>query len=411
MQRTHGCLYCGRDGPRNREHVIPAGLGAGDAWVLDDLVCQTCNEFFSQDLEVSVLRRGEIGLGRLALQRQGRSRGNKTRAPTFEMMSGKLLTEDGRALEISLGHGLAPQILTQITLHGEQLEGNGSDRRKVEVFLRRLERVLSDRVELITKRAAAGQLHTCLELVDLREAYVQSTVRAVKRPGGDAIWLEMPHPEMPGAPARILERERGSLVVQVQGQDVGAAAQLLSIVKRNVPKLLAALTATLQERDVEKPQIRIASESPLEVDVDRLVAKIGFNLLAFHHGAEFCRHGRFDACCAAIRSGTPSLRSGRWDDSEGLLPRLKQVFARRHWMMLAPIPNPETGGLALAFGCSLYGGASRLVILTEDLPSDCRNLFAFHAVDYQAHTVQRYDLLEVTRLTRHVPNPQDRPGD
>ena len=215
---------------------------------------------------------------------------------------------------------------------------------------------------------------------------------------------------MPGTPARILERERGSLVVQVQGQEVDAAAQFLHLVRSNAPKLLAALTATVREKDIEKPQIRIASESPLEEDVDRLIAKIGFNLLAFHHGAEFCRHGRFDPICAAIRAGAPSLRSGRWDESEGLLPKLKQVFARRHWMMLAPIPNPESTGLALAFGCSLYGGASRLVILTEDLPRDGHNLFAFFAVDYQAHTVQRYDLLEVTRLTRQVPSPADRPN-
>ena len=44
-----------------------------------------------------MLRRGEIGLGRLALQQQGRSRGNETRAPIFEMTSGKLL--DGGPVE------------------------------------------------------------------------------------------------------------------------------------------------------------------------------------------------------------------------------------------------------------------------------------------------------------------------
>ncbi|WP_423596469.1 hypothetical protein [Roseateles sp. MS654] len=127
----------------NREHAIPAGLGAGDALVLDDLKCRASNEFFLQDLEVCVLRRGEIGLGRLALQQQGRSWGNKTRAPTFEMTPGKLSREDGRALELSLGHALAPQILPQVRLHGEQLEGNGSDRGRVEVLFQRLECVLS----------------------------------------------------------------------------------------------------------------------------------------------------------------------------------------------------------------------------------------------------------------------------
>jgi hypothetical protein len=133
--------------------------------------------------------------------------------------------------------------------------------------------------------------------------------------------------------------------------------------------------------------------------------KIGFNLLAFHHGEMLCRHERFDATCTAIRAGQPSLRSGRWDDTESVLPRLKQAFAQRHWMMLSPIPNPSTDGLSLAFGCSLYGGASRLMILTEDLPSSLANLFAFYAVDYQEHTVQRYDLPEVFRLTRHLPGP------
>ncbi|MFX1682936.1 hypothetical protein PV762_27295 [Mitsuaria sp. CC2] len=392
-----GCIYCGQDGPFNAEHAIPAGLGAGDEFVLEDLVCKACNDFFSRDLEVRVLRRGDIGLGRLALQPHGRSRGSKTRAPTFEMSSAKLLTEDGRALEIALGTGLAPEILPQLTLRGRELEGNGSDRAKVGVFLQRLDRVLGERIELVLKRLDSEKSLTFEDLRWNGGAYEHVGARTEGKPGKDAIWMESPQPDTGSLP-RALERQNGSIVFQVKERDVSAAATLATLLRRNLPTLQQSLSSVARETDIQQPQIRVTGHSPLEEDVARLIAKIGFNLLALEQGAEFCRHPRFDVVRSAVRTGSPELLMSEWRETEGLLPMLRRIFAQRHWMMLAPMPNPGTQGHGLAFGCSFYGGASRIVLLTEDLPAQNLDFHVFYAVDYQTHSVARYDLRQVVQM-------------
>ncbi len=403
MPTSYTCIYCGHDGPFNVEHAIPAGLGAGNALVLDGLVCKACNDFFSRDLEVRVLRRGEIGLGRLALQPHGRSRGGKTKAPTFESTSAKLLTEDGRALEVKLGSGLAPEILPQLTLDGDQLEGNGSDRTKVAAFLQRLGRVLGDRVELLTKRVEAEKSLTFVQLVWSSNGYVPSSESAPGKPGRDTIWMEPPQAET-GGRARMLERHNGSLVVQVHEQDVDAAASLATMIRHNLSKLTQQLSTLVHETDIPQPQIRVSGHSPTDEDLARLTAKIGFNLLALEQGREFCRAPRFDAVRTAIRTGSPQLRMSPWTEKEGLLPKLHQLFAGKHWMMLSPMPNPRTGARGLVFCSSLYGGVARIVSLTDDLPDQYFDFHVFYVVDYQRQSVSRHTLLDVVKMLQRAPS-------
>lgn len=398
--RAQGCVYCGRDGPYNDEHVIPAGLGAGNAMLLQGLVCKPCNDDFSK-LEVRVLRRGDIGLGRLALQEHGRDRGAKTRAPTFEASSAKLMTEDGRALEIGLGHRLAVEILPQVTQRGEFLEGGGSDRSRVERFLLRLDELLTATVSLVAKRSSAAESHTLTPLQLGPTGYVVTGAQSLKKPGADVIWLEAPESDIPGSYPRVLERSRSSIAVQVAEADAAAAATFLTLVKANLPNLKTALSTTIREVDIDQPPVHVIAHAPFEDEVARLIAKIGFNLLVFDQGEALARHTRFDALCAAVCKGEPELPMRVWSDTEGILPKLRKIFAQRHWMMLAPLPNPA-GGLGLAFGCSLYGGAARLVLLADEIPPGFENAHAFFAVNYQAHTVQRFNLAQVLTKIRAV---------
>ncbi len=222
--------------------------------LLQGLVCKPCNDDFSK-LEVRVLRRGDIGLGRLALQAHGRDRGGKTRAPTFESSSAKLMTEDGRALEIGLGHRLAVEILPQITQRGPLLEGGGSDRSKVERFLLRLEGLLNAKVSLVRKRRSTGDLHTLTQLELGAAGYVVAGTQSLAKPDNHVIWLEAPESGMPGSYPRVLERSQASIAVQVADADAAAAAAFLSLVKANLPSLKAALSTTVREVDIERPQI------------------------------------------------------------------------------------------------------------------------------------------------------------
>lgn len=71
----------------------------------------------------------------------------------FEAVSPKLMTDDGRKLEVSLGHRLHVEITLQITRRGSMLEGSGTDRSKVAHFCKRLERLL------VAKQSAG--IHSC----------------------------------------------------------------------------------------------------------------------------------------------------------------------------------------------------------------------------------------------------------
>lgn len=394
--RAAGCIYCGSNGPYNAEHVIPAGLGAGDAMQLRDLVCKQCNDDFSK-LEVRVLRRGDIGLGRLALQEHGRDRGSKTKPPTFETTSAKLMTEDGRALEISLGHRLAAEILPQITQRGQFLEGGGTNRSKVEHFLTRLEGLLGNKVSLVRKRSSNTEPYTITQLELGATGYHVTGTSKVMRLSADVFWLEMPESDIPGSYPRVMERSQTSIAIQVVDSNVDAATAFLSLVKANLISLKVALLGTIQAMDIQQPQIRVSALAPQEDEVARLMAKIGFNLLVHNQGESLCRNECFDALCLAIRTGQSELKVNVWSDSEGILPMLRQIFTQQHWMMIAPIPNPA-GGLGLAFGCSFYGGAARILLLADEFPAGFEAPYAFFAVNYQDHTVQHFNLAQISAL-------------
>lgn len=53
------CIYCRRKGIRfSREHIIPESFGkfGPDTWVLHDMVCQYCNQYFADNLELGFAR-------------------------------------------------------------------------------------------------------------------------------------------------------------------------------------------------------------------------------------------------------------------------------------------------------------------------------------------------------------------
>lgn len=225
----------------------------------------------------------------------------------------------------------------------------------------------------------------------------------VARPGADVFWLEAPEPDAPGSHPRVMERSQASIAIQVADSSVDAAAAFLSLVKANLSSLKAKLLATVEAVDIQQPQIRVSALAPPEDEVARLIAKIGFNLLVYDQGESLCRNQRFDALCLAVREGKPELKVSVWSDTEGILPMLKQVFSQRHWMMIAPIPNPA-GGLGLAFGCSFYGGAARIVLLADEMPVGFEAPYAFFAVDYQTHTVQYFNLAQISAKIQSAKN-------
>lgn len=393
------CIYCGAAGPFTDEHAISAGLGAGDRLQLHELVCGQCNGAFSK-FEVRVLRRGDIGLGRLVLQMHSRDRGKKTKAPTFEPVSSTLIAEDGRKLEVSLGSRLSAEVIPQITQRGPKLELGGTDPLKIESFFKHLDLLLVDKLILVVKKSTGGPSFTEALLILEKTGYALVDTRAVRKPSDFAIWLETAQDSVNGVFPRVVARGPTSVAVQIPQGDVAQAAAFLSLIKANLLDLKAELLAKPEMFGDQKPLIHVVADS-VEEEVVRLIAKTGFNLLVLTLGESLCRREEFDALCGFVLKGTPPLAVKVWNDSEGLLPQLIRIFAHKHWMMLMSMPNPE-GGSGLAFACSFYGGPVRTVLLVDLLPPDCEPK-VFFSVDYQNHTVQQYGLREITKLIREAP--------
>lgn len=220
----------------------------------------------------------------------------------------------------------------------------------------------------------------------------------MNKPGPEVIWLKAHTEDFPGQDHTVLLRPQGSVAVRVVGGDAPTAAAYLSLVKANLESLRSQLATTAQATEIQHPSVRVRAEAPDDVDVARLIAKIGFNLLVHDQGNALCRDQCFDDICTFVRTGAPERGFGVWGGDEGLAPLMRTRFAGQHWMMLAPMPDPHgglNGRVGLAFVCSLYGGAARLMLLADDVPGALRDAHVIASVDYEKQLVERFDLVSL----------------
>src|SRR5471030_2615714 len=83
-----GCIYCGLLRPFNDEHVFPAGLGGDDrAFMLRDLVCETCNSETFSRMEAGLMRNSPEAFARVHSQSRGRKRKKSSGGPKFQPKS------------------------------------------------------------------------------------------------------------------------------------------------------------------------------------------------------------------------------------------------------------------------------------------------------------------------------------
>lgn len=83
------CIFCGSCGPFNSvEHIIPEGLGNKDL-ILENKVCDKCNNYFGSKIESFILKSSPIGFWKTYLRIDGKKR----KLPTFQTACG---TNKGR---------------------------------------------------------------------------------------------------------------------------------------------------------------------------------------------------------------------------------------------------------------------------------------------------------------------------
>jgi len=231
------CIYCGsEDNEFNREHVIPQAFGTfePESFILYDVVCKPCNQYFGDTFEISVARDSFEALLRLQYGLKQPAKG-----------AADLLY---RRIELKVDQP-GPWFGATVVLMPDK-GGTG------------LEAVPVPQVAFRWK--GSSEWYYLLE----KELSDDKAVRPYRRPTPGTLEIRV----MGGA-----ERDRERLVEKLKAVDIGFAAQ-----------------GTLSAPVVRDGSLQVEVIAQVDAIVLRTIAKIAFNYVASQHGAEFVLRADFD---------------------------------------------------------------------------------------------------------------------
>ena len=395
-RHTGGCIYCGSNGPFSDEHVVSAGLGGDDAaWLLEDCVCRVCNTDIFSKLETKFLRSSPAALGRLFLQQRTRDAGSQTGVPSIQP-NVTLYRDPNSGLLLAAEMGVKgkttvlPQIVA-IPREGAVETGiTGSDHADVYDFLARFQSALTDDVILIEKRKDGFEVvYLTTTLTWTNESYAVGETTSSSRPPKVGLWLEpLVRPETASdgerLPFVVFGLPRGQLVCRANSPALAGA--LLTFLRQNPQVRQPSQVGAATESD-PTPGVHLRFGTNPETD-DRVLIKIGLNLVAKLLGVGFVRDEAFDRAVDYARAGAGAVYKAPPTTADVLGPAITD----RHVMALLDGPGAN-GGHALVFVIRLYGGPLEAFRLAEfDGPiAGLETPIVIH-VDYQNHRIERHDL-------------------
>jgi hypothetical protein len=394
---AEACIYCGSNGPFSAEHVIPAGLGGDDKrFMLRGMVCKKCNTDIFSPLELEFLRKSPAALGRIFLQPEGRRRGKGANPPKLEASAKEMITPAGYAVEIELGARGRPTILPQLVLVGDR-EGvsTGSEATPLREYIDRVQILLGASVVCVSKvsNEKAPALYATTYVWN-GDQYVERDVLTVLAPPDPSVWSAPLKPNADGSEpksrARMFLRGNGQIVLK-STEKLGVARALTFF-----RKLLNQTTfEQMMEQDIENPLVGLSMSFDIAV-TGRVLAKVGMNLLAHIAGADYVRHPQFQRVKRSIATGTPAFPL---HSTEQKLP-IANIFSglphTLHGFMIAGIPRPGRT-FSLMLNARLYGSQIESVLLGEGLPYPNFSNNIFFTVDYEAHRIERYEMMDFVR--------------
>jgi hypothetical protein len=388
-----GCFYCGSAGPFSDEHVVCAGLGGDDsAWMLRGCVCRVCDADIFSKLETKFLRSSPVALARLFLQPRTRNRGGKTDAPSVQPKASYVRDPaTGILLEAVLGPAATSKILPQLVIvDAQQVAVTGPDADSAAAFLVELQKTLSGGLDLIEKTRAGFEVsYEVTPLTWNDGAYEPVEARTFAQPPKGGMWVEpliRPETTKDGEVLlpRIYRQPKGQLVCRIGS--VEHAASFLTLL-RSAPELLdagrlgASGTTQAQPGFHQRYIIDMAAH-------DRVLAKIGLNLVAKLLGLNLIRKPAFDAAIAYAREGKGGVYKLPLASSQQLTDMLGPPLAELHVFALHSHPGPN-GAHGLVFMARLYGGlaqAFRLADFEAPIPGLERPIMVL--VDYVNHRIK-----------------------
>lgn len=386
------CIYCDRPGPFSDEHVISAGLGADDdRFLLAEMVCKRCNTDILGNLEREVLRSSPIALARAFLQPHGRDRGKRTAAPGIQARRKQMANASGYPDEIDFGQHAKPIVLPQLKITGENaFDSTAAAPDDLRSFVTSLSTLLQDsQVTCIRKRGPEHELrYEAITMHHAGKAFTQAAESSFQaKPPRRGLWLER-YDEADARDATpaatIFQNLNGSIVLKTSRATVEDA---LNFFARAVEQFSFDSQVT---RDTEGPIVSVGMTVTVGV-IERVIAKIGINLLAHYLGRDYVSDLGFRQIKDSILTGTPRLSADIVEDAS--IKAILNAAPDNHHVFVLTKVNQPGGRAAITVTATLYGATQQLR-LALDVPEPHLPLPVFYLVDYLNHEVKQRSLME-----------------
>ncbi|VVN12423.1 hypothetical protein PS634_03878 [Pseudomonas fluorescens] len=386
------CIYCDGPGPFSDEHVISAGLGADDdRFLLVDMVCQRCNTDVLGNLEREVLRSSPIAVARAFMQPHGRDRGKHTTAPGIQAQHKQMATASGYPDEVDFGMHAKPIVLPQLKMIGEkEFESSAAGLDELRSFVTSLSSLLQDnQVICIRKRGPEYELrYEAISMLRLGKTFTQVDGASFQaKPPRGGLWLERydeTRTRGVNPAATIFKNLNGGIVLKTSSARVEDALNFFACA---VEQFSYDVQVT---RDIENPIVSMGLTVTIGV-MERVIAKIGINLLAYYLGRDYVTDPGFRQVKDSILTGTPRLGGHTVEDS-AITTILNAAPDNHHVLFLSKVNQPG-GRAAIVLIAKLYGAAQSMT-LALDVPEPHLPLPVFFLVDYLNHEVKQRSLFE-----------------
>jgi hypothetical protein len=400
IDQSRSCIYCNQLGPFSNEHVFPAGLGGDDSrFLLKGLVCARCNTEVFSKLEASFMRSSPTALARAFQQPHGRGKGKKARVVRLDTRMTTVNHPEYGPVEGELSEGRPALLMQFVFLAPGQVGFLGSDRADPRAFLEALRQLLGDEVRIVEKkRRGTSFIYDEALLAWQDAAYYVKEARTLGEVSGGCIWREPLSPlvnvDTPSRHPALYQRGRGQFVFRCDAQASIAclATQARKAVEAVIPRDMPPHVT------LERPEMVFTMTMDVEAS-QRVLAKIGLNVLTYLCGDAYVRHPAFNATRQAILTGEREINCKNLPGTEGLAV-LSGVPRDRHVITLAAI-RTATGTFHIAMLMSLYGVAYA-VELAAAAPQPPIPMAEFVVVEYKTHTIEVMSGVEFIR--RYPPN-------
>jgi hypothetical protein len=391
------CIYCGSEGPFTDEHMISAGLGGDDdVFVLRNCVCSDCNTIIFSPLEREMLRCSPLAIGRVFMQPSSRKRGKNTGIPKLEAKTKVVLTESGRWVEFEFGRHAKPTLLPQLNLVGENsVEATSDTAQQLVEFVEALHRLFDKPIVCIRKLISEGK--PTFELSQIlweTDGYVEIGEPAyVAKPPTSGVWLERiegANDESKSSHARLFQSQAKSIVLKLSDKMSPEAS--LRLFRKSVAQVDFS---TAKESTITNPLVSVGMTMTLGV-TDRVLAKIGINILAYVAGADYVRHPGFDEIKKSILTGLPGIQLESLQEAKQMEEILSWIPAGNHLFFISGIHLP-TGEYALGMTMKLYG-TSQFIKLGINVPELFALMPIIFTAEYTTHIVKQWSPIEFAKL-------------